>query len=206
MGSAPKFPMPNNWQFLMRYAHLMHDEKVSQQVKLTLHKMAYGGIYDHVGGGFARYAVDGVWHVPHFEKMLYDNGQLISLYAEAYIFNPNEQYRQTVNEIIAFVKAEMLSAEGGVYSALDADSEGVEGKFYTFTADNIEEILGDDAQLFCIYYNITTTGNWPEEHTNVLYRKEDDAMLAAKLGMNVAELRYCVAGYLMRAVNVSDRG
>jgi len=193
MGSAPKFPMPNNWQFLMRYAHLMKDEKIAGQVKLTLHKMAYGGIYDHIGGGFARYAVDGVWHVPHFEKMLYDNGELISLYAEAYTFNPDEQYRQTVNEIISFVKRELLSAEGGFYSALDADSEGVEGKFYTFAADNIQEILGNDAQLFCIYYNITNTGNWPDEHTNVLYRKEADATLAAKLGMGIADLQSKIA-------------
>jgi uncharacterized protein YyaL (SSP411 family) len=183
MGNAPKFPMPNNWQFLMRYAFLMQDEAVAQQVKLTLHKMAFGGIYDHVGGGFARYAVDGVWHVPHFEKMLYDNAQLVSLYAEAYTWQPNVLYQQIVNETIAFITLELTSPEGGFYSALDADSEGVEGNFYTFTKADIDEILGDDAQLFCIYYHITKDGNWHEEKTNVLFRNEEDEALAEKLGL-----------------------
>ena len=188
MGNAPKFPMPNNWQFLMRYAFLMRDEAVAQQVKLTLHKMAFGGIYDHVGGGFARYAVDGIWHVPHFEKMLYDNSQLVSLYAEAYSWQPNKLYQQIVNEIIAFITLELTSPEGGFYSALDADSEGVEGKFYTFTKADIDEILGDDAQLFCIYYHITKDGNWHEEKTNVPFRNEEDDALAEKLGLPVDTL------------------
>ncbi len=189
MGTAPKFPMPNNWQFLMRYAHLIQDAELAQLVKLTLKKMAYGGIYDHIGGGFARYAVDGVWHVPHFEKMLYDNAQLIGLYAEAYTWNPDALYEQIVNEIIEFSTRELLSPDGGFYSALDADSEGVEGKFYTFTKAEIEEILGDDADLFCIYYNVTDDGNWEEEETNVFFRKEGDKLLAEKLGIVVEELQ-----------------
>jgi uncharacterized protein YyaL (SSP411 family) len=189
MGSAPKFPMPNNWQFLMRYAHLMQDNDLAQQVKLTLQKMAYGGIYDHIGGGFARYAVDGVWHVPHFEKMLYDNAQLISLYAEAHTRQPDMLYEKTVNEIIEFSTRELLSPEGGFYSALDADSEGVEGKFYVFTKAEIEEILGADADLFCIYYQVTDDGNWEEEATNVFFRKEADKQLADKLGITVEDLQ-----------------
>ena len=188
MGNAPKFPMPNNWQFLMRYSFLMQDDALAQQVKLTLHKMAFGGIYDHIGGGFARYAVDGVWHVPHFEKMLYDNAQLVSLYAEAYIWQPNKLYQQIVNEIITFITLELTSPEGGFYSALDADSEGIEGKFYTFTKADIDEILGDDAQLFCIYYHITKDGNWHEEKTNVLFRNEEDDVLAEKLGLPLDSL------------------
>lgn len=187
-GRAPKFPMPNNWQFLMRYSYLMKDEGVANAVKLTLHKMAFGGIYDHVGGGFARYSVDHKWHVPHFEKMLYDNAQLVSLYAEAFTWQPNELYKQVVDETIAFVERELTSPEGGFYSALDADSEGVEGKFYTFTKKDIQQILGDEADLFCIYYNITADGNWEEEETNVLFRKETDAELAPKLGLGVEHL------------------
>ncbi len=202
MGSSPKFPMPNNWQFLMRYAHLMKDENIAQQVKLTLHKMAYGGIYDHIGGGFARYSVDGRWHVPHFEKMLYDNAQLVSLYSEAAVWQApsksppegetlrhyNQFYYQIVDEVITFVKRELTSPDGGFYSALDADSEGVEGKFYTFTKGEIEQILGNDADLFCIYYHVTDDGNWEEENTNVFFRKESDEQLAAKLGLSVDEL------------------
>ncbi|MGF7074880.1 thioredoxin domain-containing protein [Mucilaginibacter sp. 3215] len=187
-GNAPKFPMPNNWQALMRNGYLMKDDEVAEQVKLTLHKMAFGGIYDHVGGGFARYSVDGRWHVPHFEKMLYDNAQLISLYAEAYTWRPDELYKQVVDESITFSTRELMSAEYGFYSALDADSEGMEGKFYIFTKNEIEEILGDDAGLFCIYYNITEDGNWEEEESNVLFRKDSDEELAAKLGLPAHEL------------------
>ena len=183
MGSAPKFPMPNNWLFLMRYAYLMNDSEIAKAVTLTLKKMAFGGIYDHIGGGFARYSVDGRWHVPHFEKMLYDNAQLISLYSEAFTFRSSALYKRVVDEIIAFVQRELMSPDGGFYSALDADSEGVEGKFYIFTKAEIEEILGDEAELFCIYYNITDEGNWEEEHTNVLFKKEKELQLANKLGL-----------------------
>lgn len=199
MGNAPKFPVPNNWKFLMRYAHLMKDDDVAQQVKLTLHKMAFGGIYDHIGGGFARYSVDGRWHVPHFEKMLYDNAQLLSLYAEAYTWQaPSVSapaveasgfYAILIDEIIDFIERELTSPAGGFYSALDADSEGVEGKFYTFTKTEIETILGDEAPLFCAYYHISSEGNWPEEHTNVLYRNESDEQVAVEHGFTVDELQ-----------------
>ncbi|BAU55142.1 thioredoxin domain-containing protein [Mucilaginibacter gotjawali] len=188
LGTAPKFPMPNNWQCLMRYAHLFGDENVAGEVKLTLHKMAFGGIYDHIGGGFARYSVDGRWHVPHFEKMLYDNAQLISLYAEAYTWNPDPLYQKITDEIIGFTLRELTSPEFGFYSALDADSEGKEGKFYIFTKAEIEEILGDEADLFCIYYHITEDGNWEEEESNVLFRRESDEDLATKLGLPVNQL------------------
>ncbi|HEX3386115.1 MAG TPA: thioredoxin domain-containing protein, partial [Mucilaginibacter sp.] len=186
--SAPKFPMPNNWQFLMRYAHLMEDENIAGQVKLTLHKMAFGGIYDHVGGGLARYSVDGQWHVPHFEKMLYDNAQLLSVYTEASVWRFDPLYPQVADEIITFVKRELTSPEGGFYSALDADSEGVEGKFYTFTKEEIVQILGEDADLFCAYYHITNDGNWEEEEINVLVRRESDAELAKQFVLDVEDL------------------
>ncbi|MBS7563693.1 thioredoxin domain-containing protein [Mucilaginibacter sp. Bleaf8] len=193
MARAPKFPMPNNWQFMMRYAHLFKDEDVAQHVKLTLHKMAFGGIYDHIGGGFARYSVDGRWHVPHFEKMLYDNAQLVGLYAEAYVWNSEPLYKDVVEETLAFVQRELMSTDFGFYSALDADSEGVEGKFYTFTKADIEAILGDDADLFNIYYHVTEPGNWEEEETNVFFRKEQDELLAKQLGLTTADLQDKIA-------------
>jgi uncharacterized protein YyaL (SSP411 family) len=198
MGTAPKFPMPNNWQFLMRYAHLMKDEELTGLTKLTLQKMAYGGIYDHLGGGFARYSVDGLWHVPHFEKMLYDNAQLIGLYAEAYIWQPDALYKRIVGEIIDFSVRELLSPDGGFYSALDADSEGVEGKFYVFAKEEIEAILGDGADLFCIYYHITDEGNWEEEQTNILFKRGIDAELAEALGLPENEMQERVAASLQK--------
>ena len=187
-GSAPKFPMPNNWLCLMRYAHLAKDDSVAAAVKLTLKKMAYGGIYDHIGGGFARYAVDGRWHIPHFEKMLYDNAQLISLYAEAYTWNADPLYKKIVDEIISFSLRELGSPDHGFFSALDADSEGVEGKFYIFSKAEIKEILDTDAELFCSYYHITEDGNWEEEQSNILFRKENDAELADSMGLQVKDL------------------
>eukprot|EP01037_Dinobryon_pediforme_P015389 gene15389-15530_t len=187
-GSSPKFPVPSNWISLMRAAHLLKDDQLAAAVKLTLQKMAFGGIYDHVGGGFARYSVDGRWHVPHFEKMLYDNAQLVSLYAEANTWSPDALYRKVADETIGFVLRELTSPEFGFYSALDADSEGKEGKFYIFTKAEIDHILGSDSDLFCIYFNITGDGNWEEEASNVLYRKESDEILAGKLGLSVTDL------------------
>lgn len=185
---APKFPLPNNWQFLIRYAHLMKDNAAHVAVNITLEKMAFGGIYDQIGGGFARYSVDGKWHVPHFEKMLYDNAQLVSLYSEAYQNTGNELYRDVVQETLGFIEGEMTSPEGGFYSALDADSEGVEGKFYTFTKEEIDSILRLDADLFNAYYNISEEGNWEEEQTNIFLRKQDDTELATKFGITKEEL------------------
>jgi len=126
--------------------------------------------------------------VPHFEKMLYDNAQLISLYAEAYTWKTNQLYKQVVDEIITFVLRELASPEYGFYSALDADSEGAEGKFYTFTKTELDEILKEDAEVFCAYYNITDEGNWHEEHTNVFFRKGKELNLANKLGLPLESL------------------
>lgn len=184
---APKFPLPNNWQFILRYAHLMNDEAARQACGITLQKMAFGGIYDHMGGGFARYSVDGMWHVPHFEKMLYDNAQLVSLYSEAYQYQPNELFKNVVYETLAWVRREMTSPEGGFYSALDADSEGVEGKFYTFTQDELTKILGEDEEVFSLYYNVTEDGNWKEEHTNIFFRKFDDEDIMETVGISELE-------------------
>lgn len=185
---APKFPLPNNWHFMLRYAHLTKDKTVDTSIRLTLQKMALGGIYDHIGGGFARYSVDNKWHIPHFEKMLYDNAQLVSLYAEAYQYAPNKLYKQVVYQTLEFIKRELTSPETGFYSALDADSEGSEGKFYTFTREELIPILGDDASLFCTYYGITDQGNWEEEKTNVLFRKYTNEELSEQLDISIEKI------------------
>ncbi len=168
---SPKFPMPSIWQFLMKYAHLTQHENVLNHLKLTLNKMAIGGIYDQLGGGFARYSVDGEWFCPHFEKMLYDNGQLVSLYSEAYTLMGEQLYKETVYETIGWLKREMTSPEGGFYSALDADSEGVEGKFYVWTQSEIEAVLGEETKAFCEIYQVTKQGNW-EDGVNILWKNE----------------------------------
>ncbi|MEJ6978820.1 thioredoxin domain-containing protein [Pedobacter sp. P351] len=186
---APKFPLPNNWQFILRYAYHLKEDAAHVATKLTLEKMALGGIYDHIGGGFSRYSVDGFWHVPHFEKMLYDNAQLVSLYSEAFQYSPDDLYKSVVYETLAWVKREMTSPEGGFYSALDADSEGVEGKFYTFTKLEIEEVLGSNSDLFCKYFNITESGNWEDEATNVLRRVKDDEAFSKDTGVSILEFR-----------------
>ena len=184
----PKFPLPNNWQFMLRYAHLMNDDVAHTASRVTLQKMAFGGIYDQIGGGFARYSVDGRWHIPHFEKMLYDNAQLVSLYSEAFQYTPDPIYKHVVFECLEFIEREMTAADGGFYSAIDADSEGVEGKFYSFTKDEIKTILGDDEALFSIFYQVTDEGNWIEEGTNVFNRKFENSDLALQLGISVTEL------------------
>ncbi|MBL4655014.1 MAG: thioredoxin domain-containing protein [Bacteroidia bacterium] len=185
---APKFPIPNNYQFLLRYYYHKQDQKILDHVLLTLNKMAFGGIYDQLGGGFARYSTDKVWKAPHFEKMLYDNGQLVSLYSEAYQLTKDPLYKQIVYETIEFIERELTSPEFGFYSSLDADSEGEEGKFYVWTRNELEEILGDDESLFSEYYNVTYNGNW-EHYNNILLRKKTDKQFADKHKISVKELR-----------------
>lgn len=170
---APKFVMPAVWLWLLRYYHLTQDESALLQLNLTLKRIAHGGIYDQIGGGFARYSVDAYWFAPHFEKMLYDNAQLLSLYAEAYAITKDEEYKAVVYETFDWLQREMTSDGGGFYSALDADSEGEEGRFYTWTKKAFEQTLGEDAELFCDYYNVSDTGNW-EHGTNILNRGKSD--------------------------------
>lgn len=186
---APKFPLPNNWQFMLRYSHLMEDDATQISAWLTLEKMAKGGIYDHVGGGFSRYSVDGNWHVPHFEKMLYDNGQLISLYAEAFQYSRFELFKDVAEETIVWLEREMTSADGLFYSALDADSEGVEGKFYVWDKAEFDAVVGEDADLLTDYFNVTDEGNWEEEQTNILLRKFDEEEYANVKGLTVMALQ-----------------
>jgi len=185
---APKFPLPNNWIFLLRYGFLKDDESVFTAVCHTLEEMSRGGIYDQIGGGFARYSVDDRWHVPHFEKMLYDNAQLISLYVEAYQCTKFESFKQTAVETIEWVFNEMTSAEGLFYSALDADSEGIEGKFYVWDKKEFDHVLGDDARLMAEYYQVTEDGNWEEEQTNILRKTLADDDLSGKYGIDAETL------------------
>lgn len=184
---APKFPLPGDYVFLMRQAYAKGDSGLQSHVDLTLKKMAFGGIYDQIGGGFARYSVDGLWKVPHFEKMLYDNGQLLGLYAEAYIQTRNPLYKQVMDETIEWVKREMTHPEGGIYSALDADSEGEEGKFYVWTETELKAGLGEDFPLFQAYFNINEFGYW--EHDNYIpLRMMEDAEVAIGFGISTKEL------------------
>jgi len=185
---APKFPLPNNWVFLLRYGFLKDDQSVFTAVCHTLEEMGRGGIYDQIGGGFARYSVDDKWHVPHFEKMLYDNAQLISLYVEAYQCTRFSSFKQIVTETIQWAFNEMTSPEGLFYSALDADSEGIEGKFYIWDKAEFDTVLGNDAPLMGEYYNVTEDGNWEEEQTNILRKTTNDEDLMQKFGIDAETL------------------
>jgi len=157
---APKFPMPSNYEFLLAYHYHQPDNEVAGHLKLTLDKMAAGGIYDQLKGGFARYSVDGEWRVPHFEKMLYDNAQLLSLYSKAYKFFGDEEYARIVQQTFQWLQDEMLGSRGEFYSALDADSEGEEGKFYTWEKDELQEIIGnEDWEAFTDYFDLKK-GEW----------------------------------------------
>ncbi|WP_435355830.1 thioredoxin domain-containing protein [Emticicia sp. SJ17W-69] len=173
MNRSPKFPMPSIWKFLLRYYAATKDERALNHLKLTLDRIALGGIYDTIGGGWTRYSTDEDWKVPHFEKMLYDNGQLTSLYAEAYALIKDEFYKEKVTETIDWLEREMMSEEGGFYSALDADSEGEEGKFYIWTKAEIEAILGEDAAEFCETFEFSEDGNW-EHGNNVVHLESRD--------------------------------
>lgn len=159
---APKFPMPANLEFLLAYGHLFTNKPVIDHVLLTLRRMAQGGIYDQIGGGFARYSTDKIWKVPHFEKMLYDNAQLISLFTHAFQLTHNAYFKRVVEETIGFVSRELKSPEGIFYSSLDADSEGVEGKYYTWEMPELEQILGDRLPAAREIYNFDPAGHWED--------------------------------------------
>jgi len=190
---APKFMMPNNFEYLLRYAIQNKDQKILEQVTLTLDKMAYGGVYDQIGGGFSRYSTDSKWHIPHFEKMLYDNAQLVSLYSNAYKATQNSLYKNVVIESLDFVAREMTSAEGAFYSSLDADSkkengELVEGAYYIYTKEELKALLENDFELFKEYYNINSFGKW-EESNYVLIRTKSDEEIIKKFEITSENLQ-----------------
>ncbi len=165
-GGAPKFPRPSQPLFLLSAGSRQKDEEALKMVLFTCERMAAGGMYDQLGGGFARYSVDAQWLVPHFEKMLYDNAQLVQLYLDAYLISGSEQHAATVREVIQYVLRDMTHAEGGFYSAEDADSEGQEGKFYCWTKKELESLLSaEEAKVVVRYYGITEKGNF-EDHSH----------------------------------------
>ncbi len=189
---APKFMMPNNYDYLLRYFHHSKDSEVADAIKITLKKMAFGGLYDVIGGGFARYSVDAQWKIPHFEKMLYDNGQLLSIYALAYQLTKRPMYKSVVAKTVNWLEREMTDESGGLYSSLDADSEGVEGKFYCWHYNEAIEIIKECnndflpeqkfIEFFTELYNLTEEGNF-EHRMNVLFRTEDHEYFMEKYGI-----------------------
>lgn len=202
---APKFPLPNNYQFLMRYAHYKQDKSVMKHVVLTLDQMAFGGIYDQLGGGFARYSTDERWKVPHFEKMLYDNAQLVSLYSEGYQHSKNPLYKQVVDETLEFVERELMAKNGAFFSALDADSEGEEGKFYVWTEAELQaELTEDEYKVFADYYNINAQGFW--EHENyILLRNNTSEQIAKQHDMSEEDLAKLIDKSKAKLMKVRDK-
>jgi hypothetical protein len=187
---APKFPLPLVQELLLRYHQLSGDPRALKAVTTTLDHLRRGGIYDHLGGGIARYAVDSLWHVPHFEKMLYDNAQLVSLYSQAYQVTGDSSYRQVVQETLGFVARELTDSLGGFYSSLDADSEGEEGRFYTWTEKEVSKTLGYEADWFKDYYNLSPFGNWAErraDQLNILHITDPAAAVAKRYGLSDGE-------------------
>ncbi|MEZ5043737.1 MAG: thioredoxin domain-containing protein [Saprospiraceae bacterium] len=190
---APKFPMPNNYEFLLEQSFRTGDEAAKDAVLLTLDNMAKGGIYDHLGGGFARYSTDEKWKVPHFEKMLYDNGQLMSLYAKAFMVTKEARYEEVIRQSLDFIQREMTNQAGGFYSSLDADSEGEEGKFYVWSKQAIDSILNDEniSNIFNDFYEVSARGNW--EKVNILYHEQSLSQLSEKHGKSLAETQTLLA-------------
>ena len=180
-GSAPKFPNAANVSFLFRYSRMSGLSKFTEFGLKTLKKMAKGGIFDQIGGGFHRYSTDAKWLVPHFEKMLYDNALIPVNYAEAFQITKDPFYLEVLKKTLDFVLREMTSTEGGFYSAYDADSEGEEGKFYVWSKGEIKKILGEDSDLFCLYYDVTDGGNW--EGKNILCNNINLSTVAFNFGL-----------------------
>ena len=175
---APKFPMPNIYEFLLKYNYHISDDEVIKAITITLDNISRGGIYDHIGGGFARYSTDDGWKIPHFEKMLYDNAQLVSLYSNVFKVTKDEWYEKIVFETLEFVERELTDESGGFYSSLDADSEGEEGKYYVWQQKEIDELLGEKSKIFCDYYSVHPNGNW--EGKNILFVTQNKIDLLSK--------------------------
>jgi uncharacterized protein len=190
--NVQKFPMPNSLDYLLRYSFQFDDKEMHQYVNNTLTKIAYGGIYDQIGGGFSRYSVDEKWHIPHFEKMLYDNAQLVSVYSKAYLNNQNKLSEQVVKETLNFIKNDLTAKQGAFYSSFDADSkndlgEREEGAFYAWTKEQLKKLLGEDYSLFSAYYNINDFGFW-EDDKYVLIRNQSNLDFAKNFNIDVQAL------------------
>ena len=206
---APKFMMPVNLNFLLHYATSFDDTKIQDYVDTTLTRMAWGGIFDHVGGGFSRYSVDTKWHVPHFEKMLYDNALLISLYAKAYAATKNELYKHVVKESISFLEEALQAGHGGFYSSLDADSltdSGIlqEGAFYVWKEMELEQLLKNQYPVFRDFFNINSYGYWEDENY-VLIRDAETKEIAQKHELPEAEVEKIIASCLAILKNEREK-
>jgi len=210
-GNAPKFPSPHNLLFLLRYWKRKKDARALSMVEKTLQQMRLGGIYDQAGFGFHRYSTDRNWLVPHFEKMLYDQALLIQLYAEAYQATKDNLYKSTAEEIIEYVLRDMTSPDGAFYSAEDADSEGIEGKFYLWQKDEIISLLGNEAGIFTKIFNIEDEGNWLEQHSdvkygsNILHLKKDVAHLAIEFNLSEVELNAFINSALKKVFESREK-
>ena len=202
-GSAPKFPNAANISFLFRYAKMANLPEFTDFALKTLNKMARGGIFDQIGGGFHRYSTDSKWLVPHFEKMLYDNALIPVNYCEAYQITKDPLYLNVVEKTLDFVLREMTSSEGGFYSTYDADSEGVEGKFYVWTKREIKEILGKDADLFCLYFDVTDGGNW--EGNNILCNNLNPSNIAFNFGISESEVHQIITSCSEKLLNTRSK-
>ncbi|MUP44492.1 thioredoxin domain-containing protein [Gramella sp. BOM4] len=190
---APKFMMPNNYEFLLRYAFQNSDEDLMKHCMLSLNRISWGGTYDVVDGGFSRYSVDDKWHVPHFEKMLYDNAQLVQLYSRAYKLTKNDWYREVVEQSLGFIERAFSHKSGAFYSALDADSENdsgnnEEGAYYVWHKEELKMLLGEEFELFSDIYHIDNFGKW-EEDKYVLIRTLDFEAIARKHKMTEEQLK-----------------
>ncbi|MCY4108227.1 MAG: thioredoxin domain-containing protein, partial [Chloroflexi bacterium] len=185
-GGAPKFPQPMAIEFLLRRYVRTGDDSALSMATSTLEKMARGGIYDHLGGGFHRYAVDAIWLVPHFEKMLYDNSQIVRAYLKAWQVTGEPLFRQVVEETLDYVIDEMTNPDGGFYSTLDADSEGEEGKYYVWDRSEVREVLGADAETLIVAYDVSENGNF--EGRSILNRPLDHDVVAHLLDMETSKL------------------
>ena len=205
----PKFMMPNNLHFLLKYSYQTENKEIQKFVELSLEKMAFGGVYDQVGGGFSRYSIDDKWHIPHFEKMLYDNAQLISLYSDAYKLTKNRLYKNVVYETIGFINSELKDSSGGYYSSLDADSktdENVleEGVFYVWTKEELIKVLKEKFTLFSDYYNINEFGYW-EDNKYVLIRNQKGVEIASKYNISEDELNQLIQSCKSELIKVRNK-
>ncbi|MEX0657317.1 MAG: thioredoxin domain-containing protein, partial [Nitrosopumilaceae archaeon] len=186
-GSAPKFPNSANLSFLLRYYKLSGISKFKEFVLKTLNRMGRGGIFDQIGGGFHRYSTDTQWLVPHFEKMLYDNALVPMVYVEAYQLTKDPFYLDIIKKTLNYILREMTSKEGGFFSAQDADSEGEEGKYYVWKKNEIEEILGKDTDIFCLYHDVTDGGNF--EGNSILCNNISLSSVAFKFGVSEEQVK-----------------
>jgi uncharacterized protein len=208
-GGAPKFPSTMALQWLLNWYYFSGNPEALHHALFSLEKMSRGGIYDQIGGGFARYATDREWLVPHFEKMLYDNALLVSVLSEAHkvqkpqIHTLNNDHAAIIEQTLAYIAREMTSPEGGFYSAQDADSEGVEGKFFVWDKSEIEAVLGADARLFCAFYGVTEKGNWEEK--NILWRPYTYEVFATDHQMSVLALQETLSLCAKKLLEVRSR-